>query len=227
MKRGVSLIMFNHVPNEFDVDLVTENINGKRHYVTPSGDKYPSITTVLSIPSREGIKAWRARVGEETANAISTKAARRGTNVHYMCEDYINNELNTNKFLPNEKELFYSIKPLIDNHINNIHAQEVTLYSDYLRVAGRVDLIAEFDGKLSIIDFKTSNKRKKKEWISNYFQQTSAYAVMYEERTKIPVSQIVVLIAVENDHPQLFIEKRDDHIWDCVDTIGKYYDEQV
>ena len=190
MKRGVSLIMFNHVRSnfyEFDSELVTEKVNGKRHYVTPSGDKYPSITTVLSILSREGIKAWRARVGEETANAISTKAARRGTNVHYMCEDYINNELNTSKFLPNEKELFYSIKPLIDNHINNIHAQEVTLYSDYLRVAGRVDLIAEFDGKLSIVDFKTSNKRKKKEWISNYFQQTSAYAVMYEERTKIPV----------------------------------------
>ena len=81
--------------------------------------------------------------------------------------------------------------------------------------------------RLSIIDFKTSNKRKKKEWISNYFQQTSAYAVMYEERTKIPVSQVVGLIAVENYHPQLFIEKRYDLIWDCVDTIGKYYDEQV
>ena len=217
--------MFNHLNHEFDDDLVTENINGKRHYVTPSGDKYPSITTVLSILSREGIMAWRARVGEETANAISRKAARRGTNVHYMCEDYINNKLDTSKFLPNEKELFYSIKPTIDNHINNIHAQELTLYSDYLKVAGRVDLIAEFNDKLSIIDFKTSNKKKKKEWISNYFQQTSAYAVMYEERTKIPVSQIVVLIAVENDHPQLFVEKRDDHIHDCIGTIERYYSE--
>ena len=219
--------MFQHIYHDLNVELVTENINGKRYYVTPSGDKYPSITTVLSILSREGIKEWRARVGEKTANAISTKAARRGTNVHYMCEDYINNKLNTDKFLPNEKELFYSIKPTIDTHINNIHAQEVSLYSDYLQVAGRVDCIAEFDGKLSVIDFKTSNKRKKKEWISNYFQQTSAYAVMYEERTEIPVSQIVVLVAVENDHPQLFVEKRDDHIHDCIDTIGKYYAEQV
>ena len=109
--------MFQHIYHDLSVELVTENINGKRYYVTPSGDKYPSITTVLSILSREGIKEWRARVGEEAANAISTKAARRGTNVHYMCEDYINNKLNTDKFLPNEKELFYSIKPTIDTHI--------------------------------------------------------------------------------------------------------------
>ena len=99
------------------------------------------------------------------------------------------------------------------------------MHSDLLRVAGRADCIAEWDGVLSVIDFKTSNKPKKKEWISNYFQQTAAYAVMFEERTKIPVNQLVVLIAVDNHQPQIFIEKRDNHIQACIDTIHKFKQE--
>lgn len=218
--------MFNHV-NVNIPEIRTENINGGRYYVTPTGIKYPSITTVLSILSKKAIMEWRKRVGAEEANKISTKAARRGTNVHQMCEDYLNNkEYITNKTMPVDKEMFGTLKPILDERINNIHTQEATLYSDYLGVAGRVDCIAEFDGRLSVIDFKTSRKLKKREWISNYFQQASAYCVMYEERTGIPIDQIVILIAVDEEEPQVFIEKRDNHIHDCIETIALYKEQQ-
>jgi genome maintenance exonuclease 1 len=217
---------FNQVSIEIP-EIKTENINGGRYYVTPTGVKYPSITTVLSILSKKAIMEWRKRVGAEEANKISTKAARRGTNVHQMCEDYLNNkEYITKKTMPVDKEMFGTLKPILDERINNIHTQEATLYSDYLGVAGRVDCIAEFDGRLSVIDFKTSRKLKKKEWISNYFQQASAYCVMYEERTGIPIDQIVILIAVDEEEPQVFIEKRDNHIHDCIETIALYKEQQ-
>ena len=217
--------MFEHVDIAIP-EIETQNIDGKRYYVTSEGTKYPSITTVLSVLSRQGIMEWRRRVGAEVANAISTKAARRGTNVHSMCEDLINNKLDLKKFLPVDVEMFKTIEPIINEKIDRIHAQESTLYSDYLGVAGRVDVIAEWEGRLSVIDFKTSSKPKKKEWISSYFQQTSAYAVMFEERTGIPVDQVVVLIAVDNSTPQIYIEKRDDHIQDCIDTIRIFNEEK-
>lgn len=216
--------MFTH--KDFILEeMETENVNGKRFYKTPKGN-LPSITTVLSILSRDAIKAWRKRVGEEEANKISTRASRRGTNVHKMCEDYINNELDIKSFLPSDRETFQTIKPILDQYIDNVYAQEVPLWSEYLGVAGRVDCIAEWDGKLSVIDFKTARKEKKKEWIGNYFQQASAYCVMWEERTKIPIDQIVIVIAVDDAPPQVFVEKRDNYIFECMKTIARYKDEQ-
>jgi hypothetical protein len=216
--------MFTH--KDFDLDdLNTETVDGKRYYVTPNG-KLPSITTVLSILSRDAIKAWRKRVGEEEANKISTRASRRGTNVHAMCEDYINNNLDLKKYLPSDRETFNSLKNILDDHLDNVYAQEVALWSDYLGVAGRVDCIAEWDGKIAVIDFKTSGKLKKKEWISNYFQQASAYAVMWEERTGIPINKIVIVIAVDGEEPQIFEEKRDNYIGECIQTIARYRIEQ-
>ena len=206
-------------------ELTTETVDGKRYYVTPTG-KLPSITTVLSILSRDAIKKWRERVGEETANAISTKASRRGTSVHAMCEHYINNDLDIKKYLPNDRETFNSLKPVLDEHLNNVYAQEVPLWSEYLGVAGRVDCIAEWDGKIAVIDFKTSRKLKKKEYISNYFQQCAAYAVMWEERTGIPINKIVVVIAVDGEEPQIFEERRDNYIYECVETISRFRREQ-
>jgi hypothetical protein len=215
---------FNHKNFKLE-ELNTESIDGKRFYVTPEG-KLPSITTVLSILSRDAIKKWRERVGEEEANKISTKASRRGTNVHAMCEHYINNDLDVKNYLPNDRETFNSLRPILDEHLDNVYAQEVPLWSEYLGVAGRVDCIAEWDGKLAIIDFKTSRKLKKKEYISNYFQQCAAYAVMWEERTEIPINKIVVVIAVDGEQPQIFEEKRDNYIYECVETIARYRREQ-
>lgn len=212
--------IFNHKGVELS-ELSTETINGKRHYVTPTG-KLPSITTVLSILSRDSIMQWRARVGEKEANRISTQAARRGTNVHQMCEDYINNELEIKKFNPADRETFSSIQPILDEHIGLVWAQEAPLWSEYLGIAGRVDCIAEWDGRLSVIDFKTSRKPKKKEYISNYFMQAAAYCIMFEERTGTPIDKIVIAIAVDGEEPQVFVEKRDNWTKQLVETIVQY-----
>ena len=213
--------IFEHKQIELK-ELETEEGNGKRLYVTPEG-KFPSITTVLSILSRQGIQEWRQRVGEKEANRISTQAARRGTNVHKMCEDYLNNELDKADFLPHERDMFNPLQKALDKSIGTIYAQEAPLYSSYLGVAGRVDCVAEWDGRLSIIDFKTSRKLKKKEWIHSYFQQATAYAIMWEERTGIPIDKLVVAITVDDeDEPQIFIEKRDNWVEHLKDTIEAY-----
>jgi len=216
---------FRHDPVILE-ELIAETTSSGRTYTTPEGNKYPSITTCLSVLSREHIMAWRARVGEERANRVSAKAAGRGTRVHQMCEDYINNCLDINKYTPADKETFWSIQPILDKNIGLVRGQEVPLYSDYLGVAGRVDCVAEWDGRLSVIDFKTSTKPKKKEWISNYFMQASAYCVMFEERTQIPIDKIVIVVAVDGEPPQVFVEKRDNYIEDCAKTIIRYKNEQ-
>ena len=176
---------------------------GKRFYKTPEGQIYPSVTTITSLHNKEEIFRWRKRVGEKTANKISTQAAARGTRVHKLCEDYLCNELSLDNVMPNSIALFKQIQPYIDKYIDEIYGIECPLYSDHLRVAGRSDCIARFDGKVSVIDFKTSSKPKQERWIQNYFMQCSAYAVMFEERTQISVPYIAILIAVEGDSPQL------------------------
>ena len=200
---------------EFE-SLKRKNINGKRHYDTPGG-LYPSVTTITSQVGKEAIKEWRERVGAEEANKIVRKASRRGTRVHKICEDYINNvEIDYGEIEPINHFLFKQIKPILDTRLEEVFGVECILYSDYLRVGGQVDCVGMFDGKASIIDFKTASKRKRREWIQNYFMQESAYAVMFEERCKIPVSQLVTIIAVDSDEPQLFIEKRDDYIQEFI-----------
>jgi len=204
--------MFKHTLVEFD-ELETITEDKKRFYLTPEGNKYPSVTTVCSLATIDSIKKWRKRVGNEQANKISSKASSRGTKVHKLVEDYVNNkELDFENVLPVNLFMFKQIKPILDTYLENVYAIECPLYSDYLETAGRVDCIGTFKGKPAIIDFKTANKRKQRSWIHNYFMQEGAYAVMFEERTKIPISRIVTVIAVEQDEPQLFIEKRDDYI---------------
>jgi genome maintenance exonuclease 1 len=185
------------------------NSDGSRLYETPSGKSYPSVTTVTGLHTAKGIAEWRKRVGDEEANKISGRASARGTRIHQLCEDYLKSgAANADIF---DQEMFGSIRPLLDQ-IDNIHCLETPLWSDYLQVAGTVDCIAEFQGKLSVIDFKTSSKPKDRDDIHNYFMQTSAYAVAFEERTGIPVGRMVIIMAVENDDPRWFIEKRDNWI---------------
>lgn len=216
--------MFNHVNIDLGYDdLTTEQNESGRKYVTPEGDKYPSVTTVLSILSEEAIQAWRARVGEEEANKISRKASTRGTAVHLIIEKYIDNEENFKEsFMPHIIESFENVRPILDNRIGDVYAQEAPLYSHHLGLAGRVDCVGVFDGKPSIIDFKTSRKLKKKEWIEGYFVQESAYAIMWEERTGMPITQLVTIIAVDNEEPQVFIEHRDNWTSKLLETINEY-----
>lgn len=199
--------MFNHVNVKKLPNLTTETIDKKRYYVTPEGNKYPSITTVLSSRNKKGLFEWRKRVGEEVANYVARTAAARGTKVHQMCEDFLNNqEVSNDNFLASC--LFGQLKPTLEKSIDNIHFQECGLYSDKLGVAGRVDCIAEYNGKLSVIDFKTSSKERNDEWNQNYYIQASAYAEMYEERTGIPITQIVILVVTEDGSVQEFVREK-------------------
>lgn len=218
--------MFKTLYDYEDFAQSTTNEDGSRVYVNASGVAYPSATTVLSVLSRDGIAKWRARVGAEEADKISKQASTRGTKIHTLTETYLKNEdlkeayTSTNASLL-DLEMFKKFLPILDS-ISNIHCQELALYSDHLRMAGRVDCIAEYNGQRAVIDFKTSGKLKKKEHISSYFMQTAAYAIMYEERTGIPVPNLVILIAVEDEEPQVFIEKRDNWAKELLRTRDYY-----
>ena len=216
--------MFEHTENCLDYDdPKTVNENKERRYNTPEGNSYPSVTTVLGLLSIDSIMKWRKRVGEEEANKISTRASQRGTKVHAIIEKYIDNDPNyKEKYTPDIIASFLDVKKILDTRIGKVYAQEAPLYSDYLRLAGRVDCVAEFDGKLSIIDFKTSRRKKTKEHCENYFIQESAYAIMWEERTGMPITQLVTIIAVDSEEPIVFIEHRDNHTKKLVETIELY-----
>ena len=211
MKEKYDMKSFIHTPStKLLPEIHTETIKGKRFYVTPEGKKYPSITTVLSGRSKEGINKWRKSVGNDVANNIMRTAAKRGTAVHQLVEDYLNNkELSNQEVLP--LALFTMLKSELDD-INNIVLQEGGLYSDKWGIAGRVDCIAEYKGKLSVIDFKTSTKEKKEEWVENYFIQGSAYCEMYEERYGTSINQVVILIVTEDGAVQSFIKDKKDYL---------------
>ena len=198
--------MFNHVEHGVVLPKLTrQTTESGRKYFTPEGNAYPSITTVLGVLNKEGIIEWRKRVGEEEANKISRQAATRGTAVHKLAEDYIDNVPDWNKgHMPANLFSFNQLKAILDERLNNVWFQEEFLYSDRLKCAGQVDCIAEFDGVLSIIDFKTSRKPKKEEWITSYFIQASFYAAAFYERTGIPIKQAVILITVDGSEPQVF-----------------------
>jgi len=190
--------------------LPTENVDGKRYYITPTGEKYPSVTSVTGLLNRDGIKKWRKRVGEKTANKISTQAARHGTSAHQLFEDYIKNDNFEEKFksaMPTTQQAFISLEKEL-NQIGTVHALEAPLYSHELQLAGRVDCIAEYFGdEISIIDFKTSAKPKERKWIQNYFIQETAYAKMFEELTGKKIHSLITMIAVSTGESQLFVEK--------------------
>jgi len=207
-------------------DLDTDTQPSGRTYITPDGCKYPSITTVLSILHEEEIAAWRARVGDEEANKVSNKATSRGTHVHAIIEKYLKNE-DTSGFLPHVIQSLRNIKPILDSRIGTIFGLETPLYSTHLRIAGRVDCIAEFDGVPSIVDFKTSKRPKKKEQIPNYFAQMSAYAIMWEERTGMPITNTVIIMDVDDNEPLVFKEHRDNYTKLLLDTKKEYDRRQL
>jgi len=216
---------FTHTPLLQQMpEVYTETINKNRFYVTPEGNKYPSITTVLSGRAKEGINAWRERVGEAAANRIMRAASSRGTAVHELAENYLNNEeLKNQEVLP--LFMFTQLKSELDN-INNIVMQEGGLYSDKWGIAGRVDCIADYDGKLTVIDFKTSTKEKKEAWIENYFIQCTAYCEMYEERYGQAIDQIAILIVCEDGTTQTFVKDKKDYVPLLQPAIDEFWTEQ-
>ena len=215
--------MYNHKTINLP-EIKATTTDGVRLYETPEGNHYPSITTVLSVRNKKGLHDWRKRVGDDVANYVARKAANRGTAVHHMCEDYLNNdfdeEKHKKKFLP--YVLFNQLRESVLRKVNDIYSQEAGLYSDKYKVAGRVDCIAEYDGELSIIDFKTSSKERSDEWNESYYIQASAYAEMFEERTGIAINQVVILVVTEDGVVQEFVKNKKEYLPLLSDVIKEW-----
>jgi len=190
--------MFNHV--ELDLPrLERETIDGVRYYKVPTEEeliKLVSITSVTSHINRQFFANWRKKIGEEKADKITRAATSHGTDMHTLVEYHLKNE-ELPKVQPLSEYLFKIAKYELGK-INNIHALEGSLYSKVLGVAGTVDCIAEYNGELAIIDFKTSKKPKPKEWIEHYFVQCMAYGCMLYELTGISVKKLVIIMSCEN-----------------------------
>ena len=195
-------------------------INGHRFYEI-DGKNYPSVTSVLSLRKTDGLTKWRESVGTDVANWEMRRCANRGKSLHTLVEQYMKNETpSIRDVLP--LGLFKLMKPYLDQ-INNIRLVEEIMYSPNLTIAGQVDCVAEYNGKLSVIDFKTSNKFKQEEWVQNYFMQCTAYAIMYEELFGKPIEQIVVLIACEDGTAQTYIKEKKDFIVPLTKQIEGFY----
>ncbi len=199
--------MFNHLNNKFEFPKLEDvKVNGQRYYKVEN-DLFPSVTTILSIQNNEGLQKWRERIGEDVANFESRRAANRGNGFHKICESYLNNQ-DISEYRKNV--LSYGLFNLVKNEIeriDNIHGLETTLHSTKYKIAGRTDCIAEFDGILSIIDFKSANRARTEDLLEKHSIQETAYAIMWEEHTNIPVEQIVTIVACENGDSQTVINK--------------------
>lgn len=201
--------------------------NGRgRHYVISETEIYPSITTILGHKPKPELDAWRERIGEEEADKITFQATEKGTALHDLLEDYLRNgEIEWSSVLPHIKASFRKMKPVLDSHLTDIYGLETALFSRYLKTAGRVDVVGVFLGQPSIIDFKTARKIKKKDWITDYFLQATAYSIMYEERTGVCASQLVILMDVEGEKPRLFLERRQNFVDTLKQRIRDYYQD--
>ena len=222
--------IFTHKPPIKDLPpLKAKNVNGKRFYEhLETKDIYPSITSVLSIRDKKGLHEWRQKVGEDVANHVMIQAANRGTAVHNMVEDYLNNvdldqvEKYQKQFIP--RMMFNVLKKECLLGINNIRLQEAQMYSSDYTVAGRCDCIADYDGVPSIIDFKTSTREKNEDWIENYFIQGSAYAEMYKEHFDEEINQVVILVVTEEGTTQVFKKNKNDYLPKLKEAVEKFYE---
>jgi len=206
-----------------DLELEKKESDGMRLYNLPNGDWVPSITSVTSFYNREIFVKWRKRIGLEEANRITKRATARGTDFHQVCQDYLENkELNWDDYQPLSKFMFFHTKPYLDK-INNIHAIERTLYSEYLGLAGRVDAIGEYEGELAVIDFKTSEKIKPEEWLENYFVQEMFYGSAYYELTGIPIVKLITIMVTPGGDVKVFDKRnKNDYIKLLVRYIKKF-----
>ena len=203
-----------------------KKVDGFRFYDI-DGKAYPSVTSVLGIKKKAELQGWREKIGEDVANWEMGRAARRGKATHLLVEEYLKGKTPSERgVLP--LGLFKLLRPYVDQ-IDNIHLLETIMYSPKLTIAGQVDCVAEYNGKLSVIDFKTANKERQESWIDNYFLQTTAYAQMYEETFGKNIDQIVILLASEDGSVQNFVKEKKDYmspLMKSIDEFYKYYQEQ-
>lgn len=201
--------------------------SGIRHYETPEGNFYPSVTTVLGHKEKPWLEDWRNMLGADKAAKETKRCADRGTAIHELVEHYLNNDEEFTRGYASEHVRGFNQLKYRLNHIDNIRAQELALYSDSLRLAGRVDCVGEYDGVLSIIDFKTSNNNKDRDMVEDYFLQCTAYAVMWYEMTGEPIDKIVILMSVERGMvPLVFEDNIDKYVKPLLKRIDEYYKAQ-
>lgn len=220
--------IFDHVKfDALDFDLVAETTESGRMYTVPGGFKYPSVTTILSTMKKDALESWKAWIGEKEANRVCSMAASRGSKLHTACEEYLSNRLNAFKIktlMPDTKSLFLPLKPILDDSIGNVYCFEQALFHHKLRTAGRVDLVADWDKEIAIIDFKSSTKVKDEKDIRHYFMQCSIYAEMFEKITGEEINRIVVAISTEQSKfPQIFVRDKRNYIAETVDFINNYH----
>lgn len=221
----MDIVKFKHDLFPFK-DIDTETINDKRYYVVADDKKYMSVTTLLSNLSASSIKKWKQRVGQEVADKISQQATARGEDLHSICETYIRNEFEPKKVIPTKLMRFESVKRKLDAYLGTIKGIECPLYSDKMRLAGRSDCVGEWNGKMSIIDFKTSARYKKEQHVQNYFMQATCYSLMMKEMFDLNVDQIVILIVNDAQlDTQMFVRNPKDYVSPLMECIEKYHPE--
>lgn len=220
--------MFNHVELNLP-SLSRQLIDGVRYYNVKDDEellKLVSITSVISNYKKEFFDAWRKRVGEDVADKKTRRATSRGTDTHTLIEHWLKNE-DLPTVQPLSEMLFKIAKPALAR-IDNIHSLEGALYSRYLGIAGTVDCIAEFDGELAIIDFKTSEKPKPRKWIDGYFVQCCAYACMLHELTGLSVKKFVIIMACENGDVEIYEERdKGKYLKILVEYIEKFVNDKL
>jgi len=216
--------MFTHIEiPELPKIIQKTQPNGKRTYVTPDGNEYPSVTTVLGDKEKPWLEDWRKMLGDNKAKRETKRCSDRGTAIHALAEKYLNNEEIIQRDYKSEYISDFNKLKLGLNRINNIRAQEVGLYSDRMKIAGTVDCIAEYNGVLSAIDFKTSTNNKTKDMIGDYFKQCTAYAIAWHERTGEAIEDITVIITVERSlMPLIYTEKIENWIVPLLEDIAKF-----
>ena len=220
---------FNHVDLHLP-RLQRETIDGVRFYKIPGKEnikRLVSITSVTSHKNRQIFIDWRKKVGDAKADKITKQSTSRGTDMHSIVENYLLNIPELPEVQPISNYLFKIARKDLDK-INNIHAIEDSLYSEVLGIAGTVDCIAEYDGELAVIDFKTSKKPKPVEWIEHYFVQCMAYGCMLYELTGISVKKLVIIMACENGECEVYEEyDKGKYIKLLVEYIREFVDSKT
>jgi len=213
-----------HQPNYNEIP--AEIINDRRWYEVREGVKYPSVTTVLGHAPKPWLEEWRKSMGEEKAAAETKRCADRGEAVHLMAEKYLKNDkAPTRDQMGSDIKMFNQLRPIL-HRMDNIRAQEIPLFSDSLRLAGRVDVVGDYQDTLSIIDFKTSNTPKDLGMVNDYFLQSAAYSIMYFEMFDVPIEQIVIVIAVERGMvPMVYVKSIDEYVKPLMERINTFYEE--
>jgi ATP-dependent exoDNAse (exonuclease V) beta subunit len=218
-------LRFDHSPH-IDLPRAKQiNTPSGRRYQTPDGNVYPSITTVLGDQpeKKRAIAEWRARVGAEEANKISSQAARRGTDLHNLMEKYIlGDEIDAKKIIPSTLARFRPVQKCLDDNLQLVYASETPMFSDILRIAGTADLICEWNGEVTVIDFKTAARMKTADMITDYFLQATAYSIMFEEHTGIECHHFAILMVSDEGEFQVFPGRRNDYVRDLIRVRDQY-----